>query len=271
MIDLGLSGKRAVVCGAGYIPERAGHGRFSSLLLAEAGATVACVDIDEGRARAIAQEITDAGGKAFAIVADVRDRQEVTRAFDEAAAQLGGIDVCVDIVGIATWNGVLDISADEWSAQLTDNLTQVFQVWQEAGRRMVDQGTGGALVALASVDGTVAAAFHAAYGAAKAGVISLAKTFAYELGPHGIRANAVAPGGVGSGNMDQPGDRWGVDAVHPFLAPRAIDIANAVLYLSSDLAARTTGQTLLVEGGATTKELWGVTEQMLPALRQSLP
>jgi NAD(P)-dependent dehydrogenase (short-subunit alcohol dehydrogenase family) len=271
MIDLGLSGSRAVVAGAGYIEERAGHGRLSALQLAAAGATVVCIDIDEGRAKGIVGEITDAGGKAFPVVADVRDRAQVIRAFDEAVALLGGIDVCVDVVGLATWNAVLDITPQEWDSQLLENLTQVFQVWQEAARRMVAQGSGGSLVALASVDGTVAAAFHAAYGAAKAGVISLAKTFAHELGPHGIRANAVAPGAVGSGNMDQPAGRWAVDGVHPFVAPRAIDIANAVLYLSSDLAARTTGQTLLVEGGATTKELWGITEQSLPALRVGLP
>ena len=125
--------------------------------------------------------------------------------------------------------------------------------------------------ALASADGTVAAAYHAAYGAAKAGVISLAKTFGYELGRHGIRANAVAPGNVGSGNMDQVPGEWAVNGINPLAAPRAVDIANAVLYLCSDLAARTTGQTLLVDGGATTAELWGIDEAMLPALRVGLP
>jgi NAD(P)-dependent dehydrogenase (short-subunit alcohol dehydrogenase family) len=269
--DLGLGGKRAVVCGAGFRPERAGHGRYTSLLLAEAGATVACVDIDEGRAHGIVQEITDAGGKAFPVVADVRDRQQVTRAFDEAVAGLGGIDLCVDIVGFATWDAALDITPDAWQAQLAENLTQVFQVWQQAARRMVAQGTGGSLVAISSVDGTVGAAFHAGYGAAKAGVISLAKTFGHELGKHGIRANTVAPGGVGSGNMDQVEGQWGVEPIHPFAAPRAIDIANAVLYLCSDRAARTTGQTLIVDGGASIKELVGIAEDWLPALRARLP
>jgi NAD(P)-dependent dehydrogenase (short-subunit alcohol dehydrogenase family) len=268
MIDLGLTGKRAVVAGAGYIESRAGHGRYSALNLAAAGASVVCVDIDEGRAKGIVAEILDAGGTAFPVVADVRDREQVTRAFDEATAALGGIDVCVDIVGLATWNSVLDITAQEWDAQLTENLTQVFQVWQEAGRRMVARGTGGAL---ASVDGTVSAAYHGAYGAAKAGVISLAKTFAHELGKYGIRANAVAPGNVGAGNMDQPAGEWAVNGINPLAAPRSLDIANAVLYLSSGLAARTSGQTLLVDGGATVKELWGVTEEMLPVLRQGLP
>jgi len=271
MIDFGLRGSRVVVTGAGYIEQRAGHGRYSALQLAAAGASVACVDIDSERATAITKEIIAAGGTAFPVVADIRDRAQVTRAFDEATAELGGVDVCVDIVGLATWNPVLELTAEDWDAQLRENLTHVFYTWQEAARRMVAQGGGGSLVALASVDGTVAAACHAAYGAAKAGIISLAKTFAHELGRYGIRANAVAPGNVGSGNMDQPLGEYAVNGINPLAAPRAIDIANAVLYLCSDLAARTTGQTLLVEGGATTAELWGVTEAMLPALRQGLP
>src|ERR1700741_509682 len=99
MIDLGLDGKRALVSGAGYIPGRAGHGRRSTLRLAEAGATVACVDIDAGRADAIVAEVEAAGGKAFPVVGDMTDRARGQGAVDEAAAGLGGIDVGVDIIG----------------------------------------------------------------------------------------------------------------------------------------------------------------------------
>ena len=87
---------------------------------------------------------------------------------------------------------------------------------------MTEQGTGGSMVALASVDGVNAAAMHAPYGAAKAGVISLAKTFAQELGRHGIRVNAVAPGNVGSGNEDWPEGQWAVNAVNPLAPPRSV-------------------------------------------------
>jgi 3-oxoacyl-[acyl-carrier protein] reductase len=271
MPDLGLQGKRAVVIGAGYIPERAGHGRFTALALAEAGATVACVDVDPGRAEAITNEIVQSGGSAFPVVADVRERDQITRAFDEATAEMGGVDVCVDIVGFATWNSVLDETPEGWNTQLHENLTQVFFVWQEAAKRMVAQRTGGSLVALSSVDGTQAAVFHTAYGAAKAGVISLAKTFSHELGRYGIRANTVAPGNVGSGNLDQPEGEYAVNGINPLAAPRATDIARSVLFLCSDLSTRTSGQTLIVDGGATTADLWGITDEMLPALRTALP
>ena len=103
MIDLGLRGKRALVSGAGYIPTRAGHGRFSALTLAEAGASVGCVDIDESRARGVVGEITRAGGVAFPVIADMTNRVQVRRALTEVVDRLGGIDVCVDIIGGARW------------------------------------------------------------------------------------------------------------------------------------------------------------------------
>jgi NAD(P)-dependent dehydrogenase (short-subunit alcohol dehydrogenase family) len=264
VIDFGLSGKRAVVSGAGYIPERAGHGWFTSLALAEAGASVACIDIDEQRAEDIAGEIVSRGGDAVPIVADMTDPEQVGRAIDDVVAALGGVDVCVDIIGGATWSKVEDFTTQLWDAAIHYNLTQVFYLFQAAARYMIAQGSGGSLVALASVDGIASATYHAAYGAAKAGVISLVKTFADELGRYGIRANAVAPGNVGSGNEDQPPHEYAVNGINPLAAPRAHDVANAALFLSSELAARITGQTLVVDGGATIQQLWGLPASSIP-------
>jgi NAD(P)-dependent dehydrogenase (short-subunit alcohol dehydrogenase family) len=264
VIDFGLSGKRAVVSGAGYIPERAGHGWFTSLVLAEAGAAVACIDIDEQRAEHIAGEIVSRGGNAVPIVADMTDPEQVGRAIDDSVAALGGVDVCVDIIGGATWSKVEDFTTQLWDAAIHYNLNQVFYLFQAAARYMIAQGSGGSLVALASVDGIASATYRAAYGAAKAGVISLVKTFADELGRYGIRANAVAPGNVGSGNEDQPPHEYAVNGINPLAAPRAHDVANAALFLSSELAARITGQTLVVDGGATIQQLWGLPASSIP-------
>jgi NAD(P)-dependent dehydrogenase (short-subunit alcohol dehydrogenase family) len=115
VIDLGFSGKGALVSGAGYIPERAGHGRLCSLRLAEAGASLACVDIDAGRAGAIVDEVEHAGGKAFPIVADMTEPDQVERAVREAAAYLGSIDVCVDIIGGAKWNKAEQFTLSDWN------------------------------------------------------------------------------------------------------------------------------------------------------------
>ena len=168
----------------------------------------------------------------------------------------------LDIIGKALWDHAETFSEDDWNFSILNNVTQVFFLFQSAGRHMIEQGTGGAMVALASVDGIFAAEYHAPYGAAKAGVISLVKTFADELGRYGIRVNAVAPGNVGGGNWDQPDNQYGVNGINPLAAPRGRDIGNAVLMLCSDLAARITGQTLVVDGGATIKALWGMSPEL---------
>jgi 3-oxoacyl-[acyl-carrier protein] reductase len=267
MIDLGLGGRRAIVSGAGFQPEGAGHGRAVSLRLAEAGATVACIDIDTDRAEGTARAIEATGGRAFAITADMTDARQVDRALDEAVERLSGLDVCVDIIGRATWNRVEDFTDEDWAWTIENNLTQVFYLYRSASRRMIEQGTGGALVGISSVDGIAAAAYHSAYGAAKAGVISLTKTFADELGSHGIRVNAVAPGNVGTSSSERPDGKYGYDPCNPLAPPRPTDIANAVLFLASSLSDRITGQTLVVDGGATVRSLWGMTPDHIAEFR----
>jgi NAD(P)-dependent dehydrogenase (short-subunit alcohol dehydrogenase family) len=264
MIDLGLTGARAIVAGAGYRPDRAGHGRSSSLQLSRAGATVACIDIDEHRADGIVDEITEDGGKAFKVIADLLDSSSVTWAINEAADKLGGLDVAVDIIGDANWALALNFPDETWDRSIAENLTHVFRFYREASKRMVAQGTGGSLVSIASVDGIRSSGMHLAYGAAKAGVISITRTFAEELGPYGIRVNTVAPANVGAGNYEAPDVAFGTNPINPLSPPRAIDIANAVLFLNSALAARITGHTLVVDGGALARSPWGFTKETMP-------
>ncbi|MCU1346548.1 MAG: family oxidoreductase [Acidimicrobiia bacterium] len=271
MIDLGLQGKRAIVVGAGFIPERAGHGRGSALRLAQAGATVACVDKDPGRAAAIVAEIEELGGKAFAVIGDVTVPEEAVRVIDEAVATLGGLDVCVDVVGEAVFGLSVDYSNELWDQQLTKNLNQAFYVFKAAIGHLIRQGTGGSVVAIASVDGIGASTFHIAYGAAKAGVISMVRSFSDEIGRHGIRINAVAPGNVGGGKWDAPDVPFGGDPCNSLAPPRPMDIANAVLFLSSSLAERITGQTISVDGGAMNRTPWGLREEHLAAFIGDLP
>src|ERR1700685_4007524 len=125
MIDLGLSGKRAVVAGAGFIASHAGHGRASALTLARAGATVVCIDIDKTRANSIVAEITAAGGQAHAVVADMTERDQVEQAVDRAVQTMGGVDVCVDIIGKTTFDRVEDIGDAAWQWTMKNNLTHV--------------------------------------------------------------------------------------------------------------------------------------------------
>ncbi len=247
MIDLGLRGKRVLVAGAGQ-----GIGRACVLGFVEAGARVACVDVEPERARAVAAE---AGAAARAIVADLRERADVERAVAEAVDAFGGLDVAVDVVGEARWGRVLELSDADWDASFALVLRHVFHLAQAAGRRMVAQGTGGALISIASVSGLAAAPLHGAYGAAKAGLVALTKTLAVELAASGIRVNAVAPGAVLTPRllaMTTPERRAETARAIPLgRLAEPEEIAKAVVFLVSDLASYVTGQTLVVDGGAT--------------------
>lgn len=264
MIRLGLEDARVVVFGAGYVVGRAGLGWTTAMRLADAGARVVCVDHDERRAQEAAEAILARGGRAFALVADVTDEEQVVTAFERAVAELGGLDIVVDIVGRAHWSQTVETSLTQWNDTLATNLTQAFLVFRTAMPYLVAQGTGGSLVALSSVDGMHAAPFHGAYGAAKAGLIQLAQTMSDEFGRYGIRVNTVAPGNVGFDDRGAQETPWGANPHNPLAPPRPADIANAVLFLASDLAQRITGQTLVVDGGALAMSRWGHDPRRVP-------
>lgn len=263
MIDLGLHGKRVVVVGAGHRPPRPGIGRATATRFAAAGATVTCVDLDSERAEAVAEEIRRAGGAAEVVVGDMRDEDQVTAALSEASGLMDGLDVCVTVVGEATWGAADRFATSDWNWAIETNLAHVFFVFREAARRLKEQGSGGALAAVASVDGIAGAPLHVAYGCAKAGVIHLVKTLSEELGPDGIRVNAVAPGHVFVPTPDVPEPVYGADPPTPLRQPTATDIANALVFLCSDLAGAVSGQTLAVDGGAVAKGLWDFPRDML--------
>lgn len=267
MIDLGMNNKRTVVVGAGHRPPRPGIGRATALRLAEAGSEVTCIDVSRERAEAVAAEIRSAGGVAHVVVGDMCDVAQVERSFAEAVDVMGGLDVCVTVVGEATWDHALDFGGADWDRAMSTNLHHVFLVFQAAGRAMRDQGTGGALAAVASVDGLAAAPLHVAYGCAKAGVIHLVKTLSEELGPFGIRANGVAPGNVFVPSDDLPEPGPGIDRATPLRQPTALDIADALVFVCSDLAKAVTGHTLVVDGGASCKGLWDFPPNMLDRMR----
>ena len=175
---LRLGGRGFVVLGAGQ-----GIGRQAAHALAGAGARVACVDLEADRAVAVAAEIDG-----VALTGDMTDRDQAERVLTDAAERLGGLYGVVDIIGMAQFSALLDVSDDEWAWHFDIVLRHAYLAVQLGGRLLAD---GGVMVFVASVSGLTSAPRHAAYGAAKAGLMSLVRTAAVELGPAGVRVNAV--------------------------------------------------------------------------------
>lgn len=242
---LRLDGRRFVVIGAGQ-----GIGRQATHALAAVGARLVCVDKDEGLAADIASEV---GGIPWS--GDATQREDATRLFADAEAQLGGIDGVVDIIGMAQYGAILDIDDDYWNWHHDIVLRHAFLAMQLGGRAM--RATGGAMVFVASVSGLTSAPQHAAYGAFKAGLMALVRSGAVELGPLGIRVNAVAPGVVWtprvSAYLGEEGRKQNAANVPLGRVAQPSDIAAGLLFFASDLASFVTGQTLVVDGGVSAK------------------
>ena len=244
---LRLDGRRFVVIGAGQ-----GIGRQTVHALASVGARVVCVDLDADRAREVAGE-----GDGVPVVGDATARSGATRIFDESSAALGGLDGVVDIVGMARYATLLELADEDWDWHFDIVLRHAYLTVQLAGRALAAAGTGGVLAFVASVSGLTSAPRHAAYGAAKAGLMALVRSAAVELGPAGVRVNAVAPGVVWtprvSAFLGEEGRARNVANTPLRRVALPADIAAALLFLCSDLAGYVSGQTLVVDGGVAAK------------------
>jgi NAD(P)-dependent dehydrogenase (short-subunit alcohol dehydrogenase family) len=247
---LRLDGRRFVLIGAGQ-----GIGRQSAHALAGAGSRVLCVDVDEGLAQDIAGEVN---GVAWS--GDATRRDEVERMFVDAGAALGGVDGVVDIVGIARFIELLDVTDDEWDWYFSMNLRHAFLAMQIGARAMGPDG--GVMVFVASASGLTSAPRHAPYGAAKAGLMSLVRTGAVELGPKHIRVNAVAPGVVWtprvSGMLGDEGKANQSRNAPLGTVAYPSDIAAGILFFATPLSGNISGQTLSIDGGVSAKFPFGM-------------
>ena len=204
----------------------------------------------------MAAEARGAGARADALAADVTQRAAAEAAVAEAAERLSGLDALVNIVGGASWAPLLELDDATWARDFRVNLEHHWWVGAAAARSMIASGQGGSLVAVASVSGLFSAAGHGAYGAAKAGLVSLVRTMAEEWWGHGIRANAVVPGAVRTPRIEAAWEsgairRPAADVVERMALPE--DVAGAIAFLSSEWARRITGQTLVIDGGVSTR------------------
>jgi NAD(P)-dependent dehydrogenase (short-subunit alcohol dehydrogenase family) len=235
-----------------------GIGRATALMLARAGAHVAVADLDGDGAAKVAAEIESGGGRGVSLSGDVLSPKGATEVVDGAYRALGGLEVVVNIVGFAAWSPLLDYDLETWNHDLLRNLNHHLFVGQAAARRFVDDGVAGRIAMVASVSGVYGAPNHAAYGAAKAGVMALVRSMADEWGPHGIRTNAVAPdciltpraqAGFDASGVEDPNDIVRADRMPMGRWGDPDEIAGPLLFLVSKLSSFMTGQTLIVDGG----------------------
>ena len=246
---LRLDGKAFVVAGAGV-----GMGRMTCHALAQAGArSIVCVDIDDERARSVAEEIGDAG---IAWSGDVTTRDDAHRLAVDSQQLCCRVDGIVDIIGMAKWESILDMSDQTFDWEIDVCLRHAFLLSQEFGRMMSATG-GGTMVFIASVSGLTAAPMHSAYGAAKAALMAWVQSLAIELGPVSIRANAISPGTILSPRMDavfNDEQRRANSSNTPLgRMGSTSEIAATALFLSSDLSSFITGRTIVVDGGVDAK------------------
>ncbi len=246
LLDFG--GRAVLVTGAG-----GGIGRGIAERFAQAGAAVAVhYHSNPAPAEQLATQIVAGGGRAVTLQADIRDQYAVAQLIEQTAAQLGRIDVLVNNAARQTLAPMLEMTAEEWDAMIETNLRGVFLCTQAAARQMIAQGGGGAIVNISSIGGEQPAPNHSHYNVSKSGIAMHTRAAAAELGLHGIRVNAVAPGLIWRDGLDQAWPdglaRW-QRAVPLGRVGTAEDVADACLFLASPAARWISGVSLRVDGG----------------------
>lgn len=244
--SLDLHGVRAVVTGGA-----AGIGKATCARLASLGAAVAVLDIDAEGALAVAGEL-GAATKAVAIEVDVLDTSALTSAIDEAAAALGGVTMLFNNAGFGTAKSIDKYTDDEFHRLVDGNLTSTWAGIRAAVPHLRAAG-GGCIVNMAGTTATRATRGEAPYTAAKAGVIAMTRTAAVELAPD-IRVNCVSPGYIDTNLTaalaQRPDLRETIEQRIPLLRFGGADeVASAVAFLASPLAAYITGVDLVIDGG----------------------
>jgi NAD(P)-dependent dehydrogenase (short-subunit alcohol dehydrogenase family) len=263
-----MTNKVAIVTGAG-----SGMGRATSVLFAQEGAAVVVADINEPGGRQTVAMIEQAGGRATFVRTDTADEGQIVALVRTAAATYGRVDAMVTAAGISYANFVekdeatdpfrhpdagfiLNKPTERWRKVLDVNLTGVMICARESARQMILEGHGGTIVNFASIAAYGPVPTIADYCVSKAGVVMLTKCLAAEVGPAGIRVNAVAPGPIETGmtrSLLEMGRLQKQAATLPLgRVAQPEEVANVVLFLSSDLSSYITGKTIGVDGGTYT-------------------
>ena len=245
---LGLRGRVCVITGAA-----GGIGEAIAAAFARAGASLALLDRDGEACRAVADRLRTKAGRIEAIACDITDAGSVAKAAAAVEQASGGADVLVNNAGLLRPGAIDRLSVEEWNATLAVNLTGYFLCAQVFGRQMVAK-QGGAMVHIASIAAHHPQTFSGSYSPSKAGVTMLSRQIAAEWGRHGLRSNVVSPGMIRTPLSQSLYAEPGVEQRRSeMIASRRIgrpeDIADVVLFLTSDRAGYVNGAEIVTDGG----------------------
>ena len=239
-----LDGKTAIITGAA-----AGIGRAIAERFAAEGARVVVADRNTAAAEAVAGAIVAAGGAALAVAVDVAAPEQVQQLFDATLAAFGGVDVLVNNAALVNTERHLLEADTAWWAQIIDvNLNGAFHCSLLAAKLMARQGAG-AIINMSSGGATKAHRGNAAYDAAKGGIEAMTRAMALDLGPYGVRVNALVPGSIDSKGMPPEIKAARGENIPLGRVGESAEMAGPAVFLASDDASYITGHTLVVDGG----------------------
>jgi NAD(P)-dependent dehydrogenase (short-subunit alcohol dehydrogenase family) len=247
-----LRGKAAIVTGAGSRGPGLGNGKAAAILFAREGARVLCVDRALPRAEETVALIRAEGGEAAALAADVTRADECRAMVDAAVSRWGGLDVLHNNVGIESRKDLLETTEEEWDEVLAVDLKSVFLATRAAVPAIVRRG-GGSVICVSSIAGHRGHG-RTAYAAAKAGIDGFVRTVAVQLGPQGVRINAIAPGTVWTPMVQGlgPEARERRRQASPLgTEGTGWDVGWGAVYLASDESRWVTGHVLVIDAGLT--------------------
>ena len=241
-----IDGKVAIITGAG-----SGIGKAAATLFAANGASVVLVARRQDQLDLVVAEIQERGGRALAVVGDVTDERAHQEAVAAAKATFGGLHIAFNNAGlVGAMKPLAEIEPREWSDVLAVNLTAAFLGARAQIPAMLEHGAGALIFTGSFVGNSVGLPGMGPYAAAKAGLLGLVRGIAADYGAIGIRANALLPGGTAT---DMAGDtaqrEWaaGLHAMKRIAQPE--EIAQAALFLASDMSSFVTGSALWADGG----------------------
>ncbi|MGI9627096.1 MAG: SDR family NAD(P)-dependent oxidoreductase [Longimicrobiales bacterium] len=246
----GLTGSNAVVVGAG-----AGIGRAVALGCAAHGAQVMCADRDVDSARGAADAIQDTGGTAHDAEVDIRNQASVEALFKHCGEVMGSVDIAICTPGVNVRKPLLDYTDTDFDSVIDVNLKGNLHVLQSAGRIMKKQGKG-SIILFSSIRSLVVEPGQGVYAATKAGIVQMVRAMAAELGPHGVRVNAVAPGVVDTpltAPIKAKPDWYQAYASRNVFGrwARAEEMVGPTVFLASEAASYVTGTVLFADAGWT--------------------